>query len=384
MYRIAKREHHNQQAVARGSPEETRIILNEIDKINVAFGYKQHEKPHSRQSVAQSNANSYFYPVPIGVDYNIRRPPYYRLPIAEKDNYGRSRQLVYEVRPRENARLERNERLRGLLRDIREVIVREEPTNLNKPAVGNEAEIIETISNLLPGPSQAEVEDVYDSLNESNEASNEVGDEEGEEDEVEEEYDEGTTLDPPLLNDKFLHHEFLQKQKPKTQERGFNFNTTFIKDLTEKFSKPQTTISPDSDETPLKEKPLEDYDENDPDDTEPDAEIEGIKAPWSAYLPGGPNSQRDILRGGGLIIQRLRVRNGSIAVAGMTHTFFTRVNSPRVLTFNLNNLLFFFQIFRTWRCSYCWKWRNRNCWTRRSCHYPSQKSDNRRARSSSL
>jgi len=180
------------------------------------------------------------------------------------------------------------------------------PENQQETVEGEVSTLIETISNILPGPTPEEVEDAYDSLDESNENSNEVEDEDEEEEFV------GTTLNPPLMNDKFLHQEFLSL-KPKRQEteRGFNFSNSFIKNLTDKFSKQPSYGADLPEPIKLEEKPLPDYD-----DDQDDAEIEGLKAPWSGFLVGGPTNQKELLKGGGLIIQRLRVRNGSIAVAG--------------------------------------------------------------------
>lgn len=182
-------------------------------------------------------------------------------------------------------------------------------------------EVVEGLIDVLPGPSAEEIEDAYDNLSgESGEAQEEDADDF-------EENIPDTTLNPPLINDKFLHQEFLQKNSnSQSHTRSFNFSSnSFIKGISDKFSKIKgnastTAAGADVDRRHdhgienLSEKPLQDYDDDD--DGQDDAYIEGIKAPWSGFAVAGPANQKDVLKGGGLIIQRLRVRNGSIAVAG--------------------------------------------------------------------
>lgn len=358
--------------VPRGSPEETRRILNEIEKINMAFGYtRKSEVTVPRQSVTPQN---YFYPRPVvGPSFlQNRRPtfdkspmrgartrtwspfeettyyysvPYVRVPLVEK------RPLMGFVQDN-NARTLTKNLLRSELVtktiEVREpkalvnsIDVKEtEPEEPEAPIseydseeeIEQEAapELVEGLINVLPGPNAQEIEDAYDSLSESNEAL------ESAEEEQEEEIP-ATTINPPLVNDKFLHQEFLQKTPmAPTQLRGFNFSNPFIKGISDRFNKNKNCSITEEhrnseDMEALSEKPLPDYEED-------DAYIEGSKAPWSGFAVAGPANQKDVLKGGGLIIQRLRVRNGSIAIAvagKCTSLFFIQVAFLTILLFFL-------------------------------------------------
>lgn len=342
----------------------------------MAFGYtKKSEVSVPRQSLTPQN---YFYPRPVAPGPSFlqnRRPPYSKVPMRgefsravqprtfEETTYYYSvpyvRVPLLEKRPiteieESNARTITRDLLRNSL-VTKAIEVRESKNldnNIDEKPAGNQKKpdpnreevdqdpddhieeydseeleqetleqvdpaVVEGLINVLPGPSAQEIEDTYDNISGESAESAESGEAQEEEYDLEEQIPV-TTLNPPLINDKFLHQEYLQKAKNENgHTRSFNFSSnSFIKGISDKFSKRKGNSTGAEDRNHeesdnLSEKPLQDYD-----DEEDDAVIEGIKAPWSGFAVAGPTNQKEVLKGGGLIIQRLRVRNGSIAVAG--------------------------------------------------------------------
>lgn len=359
--------------VQRGSPEETRRILNEINKINQAFGYTRKSPDIALPRQGPGNTN-YFYPRPIyqpAFIQNSKRPPYNREhprhnrqmnPFKEQTYYYPSQyiQLPFEFHPIDLGKVSRRlivpymqkgfkrpivvkdafsesnqfivpskgVRIPKMMEELKtemKVVVTTTEKVMEVRQQGYEYEdeepigIIESIVKVIAGPSPQEEEEVENYENyDSNEESNEI-------EEDDEDISNVPTLNPPLLNDKFIHsgpfNDEINKSQSIHESRGFNFSTpNFIKNLTEKFSKPSTMMplaqnvilehgSNIGVDVTLREKSQEDYDSE-------ETSIEGLRAPWGGVFPGGPQSQRDVLKQGGLIIQRLRVKNGSIAVAG--------------------------------------------------------------------
>lgn len=352
----------------RGSPEETRRILNEINKINQAFGYTRKSPDIALPRQGPGNTN-YFYPRPVyqpAFIQNSKRPPYNReqprhnramdqtsyfypssyiqLPVefhpVSFGKYDRRRLIVPYTRKgfqgpivvkdlssKTGVRVPKT--MEELQTDMKNTgtATTEKTTELRQEGYEYEDEepigIIESIVKVIAGPSPQEEEETENYENyDSNEESNEI-------EEEDEEVSNVPTLNPPLSNDKFIHHGSFKDESNTNQNtpesRSFNFSTpNFIKNLTDKFSKP-STVSPVSAsqqsvilehgtnievDVALREKSQEDYDDSE------ETSIEGLRAPWGGVFPGGPQSQRDVMKQGGLIIQRLRVKNGSIAVAG--------------------------------------------------------------------
>lgn len=270
-----------------------------------------------------NKAQSYLYPTQL-----VQLPLKFHHTSYSKKNKGINRPIIVQdifftknQNSRENKRLPKT--MKALRTDTKTLESKEKATNLREKEYEYEdedsVELIESIVKVIAGaPTQEEEEEIenyenYDSIEESNEV-----DEENEENFI------TPTLNPPLLNDKFIHNEQFSDDSQKIQSRSFNFTTpNFIRNLTEKFSKPNsppvkdvvmehgTDIAVDVD---LKEKSQEDYDDS------AETSIEGLRAPWGGVFPGGIQSQRETLKQGGLIIQRLRVKNGSIAVAGTIYT----------------------------------------------------------------
>lgn len=338
----------------RGSPEETRRILNEIKKINQAFGYtrKNPDIALPRQGPSSGNTN-YFYPRPVyqpAFIQNSKRPPYVRgnqgrhnrgMGLYKKGTYFYPSQYLqlplnfypisYGV-PYEGRGFKRpivvedvGARIPKTMEELKTDMnggESKKPTKLRQEGYSEYEDeepigIIESIVKIVAGPSPQEEEEEGENYEnyDSNEESNETEEEDERNPNV-------PTLNPPLLNDKFIHTSFKDgpnKDSNVPEARSFNFSTpNFIKNLTDKFSKPSTVTpvilqegSNIGIDVAISKKSEEDYGDSE------ETSIEGLRAPWGGVFPGGPQSQRDALKQGGLIIQRLRVKNGSIAVAGM-------------------------------------------------------------------
>lgn len=364
----------------RGSAEETRRILNEINKINQAFGYtRKSDIALPRQGPANSN---YFYPRPVyqpPVIQNSKRPPYnrdqvrysrdlnpfkaemyyypspylrlpifkrdkafvssipspYKIGLFEKQSYFKAPIYVKEAYLMNNhiRKLNKNGRFPKHMSSSQDSKKTKSNTNTEYRQEQEDSDedfdqgLVETIVKVISRrPEKEEPEDAYDY---SNEVSNE-----GEE---EEETPDAPIPDPsqvPVTNDKFLNKDYLNKNNNEmrlpgqVETRSFNFSTpVFIKNLTDRFSKPQIS-TPNSMVSIVEEGqnievgPAPKEDDISEYDSDEDAYIEGLRAPWSGAFPAGPKNQKEMLQHGGLIIQRLRVKNGSIAVAGSTAYLF--------------------------------------------------------------
>jgi Domain of unknown function (DUF4774) len=348
-------------AEKRGSMEETRRILQEIDRINVALGYtkrmslafprvasgegyfypRQQFRPefltkrrenynqntirmNNQRAIYPFNNQNYYYPAPYlqlpgdGKSQNFRSNKYFYpliyaplnvLPYDmrhfndEKGNDGSIKLGTIVVLPKESNEL--NEREPKAVDEMSDIEIEKKATrNKTKPGQA-EPSLIDQIVNYVP-----------DALGLSDE----------DEDERQESVISTTRL-PAIKNDKFLNlalkkhpHESddsdrkLPPPLPFNANRAFNFSNPIEK--LQNFTK-QFSVKPKSDN--LKETTPEDPSTMSPEDLEDAADekaenAEDEKSPFGFAF--GPKQQLQTYKEGGLIIQRLKVRRGGIAIAG--------------------------------------------------------------------
>lgn len=354
----------------RGSLEETRRILQEIERINLSLGYKkrmtlafprvasgegyfyprQQFRPefltrprenfnqnairmNNQRAIYPFNNQNYFYPTPylqVPVDEKIHafksNKYFYPLVYApinvmpydyekfkdDKEADGSIRLGTIVVLPSD----ESSERESKALESSRKAEATKKPESLKKSGRGkpkaeqSESSLIDQIVNYVP-----------DALGLSDD------DDDDAQDERQEIVIVSTTRLPIIKNDKYLNLALKKNQQeveedeenrklppplPSNVNRAFNFSNPIEK--LQNFTK-QFTVSPTEN---LKEVTMVSSTAS-PDDIEDaafdKAEIkEDEKSPFGFAF--GPKQQLQTYKEGGLIIQRLRVRTGGIAIAG--------------------------------------------------------------------
>jgi hypothetical protein len=340
----------------RGSMEETRRILQEIDRINVALGYtlrmsfafprvasgegyfypRQQFRPefltkkrenfgpriNYQRAITPFNNQNYYYPA-----------PYLQLPLDGKSQvfktnkyfyplvYAPLNVLPYPIKEKEFNGKKYNDgsiklgTIVVLPREENEISDRE-PKSVDEAVKSSETE--KKITKNKQKPEQSLIDQLV----------NYVPDALGLSDDDEDERQvESTTRLPAIKNDKYLNlslkkhpHENndgdrkLPPPLPINANRAFNFSNPIekLQNFTKQFSvapkseslKETTTVDPSM----LSQDDLEDVLD------EKSEALEDQKSPFGFAF--GPKQQLQTFKEGGLIIQRLRVRHGGIAIAG--------------------------------------------------------------------
>lgn len=360
-------ESENQELERRGSMEETRRILKEIDKINLSLGYTKRtpfnfprltmdgyfyprqdfrpefltkpklnlNRPAHQKSINPFNEQMFYYPAPY-LHTPLRDAPMRFIP-------------VYPVRINSNSiKSDKKMKVDDSVR-LGTIIVLPSKDQRDGRSMEKKKELVALKAHKIKNNSGKKAEYEYDddSIIEEFAEYEALGipealgiTDDDEEDNDEERQVTTTTALPILVNDKFLNilkkgegedieeddddvEDYVEvgvrKFKPPSL-RAFNISNTFnisnqfekFQNFTKKFSivrgqeeslKESTTDSPGNDEIDYQET-MEEQQENKEDE----------KSPFVNYLR--PRDQAQLFKEGGLIIQRLRVRHGGIAIAG--------------------------------------------------------------------
>lgn len=375
----------------RGSLEETRRILQEIDRINLSLGYKkrmtlafprvapgegyfyprQQFRPefltkqrinynqntlrmNNRRAIYPFNNQNYYYPTPylqapvdgkthafktnkyfyplVYAPFNIL-PFDYRKSHNDKDSDGSIKLGTIVVMQEDEDKFEREPKA---VAESQKVVTEKKSGNIKEKPESqpeNELSLIEDIVNYVP-----------DALG--------FSEEEEEEDEKQDEVVPKLKL-PVIKNDKYLNLA-LKKHPDETDDedrklpppmpsnaniRAFNFSNPIekLQNFTKQFQfasrqemLKETTESPNN----LQETPedIEEAAEEKADDKEDE------KSPFGFAF--GPQQQLQTYKEGGLIIQRLRVRHGGIAIAGPGGVATVINANIRLWSFFLNRVCF--------------------------------------------
>ncbi|XP_021696186.1 uncharacterized protein LOC5565102 isoform X2 [Aedes aegypti] len=341
----------------RGSIEETQRILQEIDRINIALGYKkkqevafprtsnfnegyffprpvyqplnfrttasptamfkQFDAPQVVSTVDPFRAQVYYYPAPYmhlplpddprsfemkkSRDLPVRTSPQiYVLPIAVPAANGKGTEIRYVPSTIDFGTLRS---FHGKGRSLNGGDAEEEQSRQGKGVVDDVASVVED-------------EKIEEELLEEVLEAVDYG---LEDDEESKKKKQATTTNPPLQNDKFMNGKFLSGESDEKDDdlepalqmmilnrgrnRSFNLTATF-QNFTNRFNM-QSTTSPRT-ALPSEIKDLKEIPDGSDNDIAGDE-----KSPF-----GGLFNRQTEPSSGGLVIQRLRVRQGGIAIAG--------------------------------------------------------------------
>lgn len=324
----------------RGSPEETRRIIQEIEKINHSLGYRRRPS-YAYPRVSPPSAEGYFYPrqtfrpefltkpKPIHIRFNGQRAinpfsnqnyfyptPYLQAPQSKSPEFY---PLIYAP-----INLGPFEVQKG------GSIVNDGSVKLGTIVVLPEDESENRVAKAIDGTKKAK-QNKLDKKEEKRptlleEIARIVGDEQLRQAASQ---TRSTVRAPMVKNDKFMNLDAMKDQKleqgsrtpqpvPHNLHRAFNFTSSIerIQNFTNKFQVFQGNEKSDSvttenltETTSLSPLDVEEELEEAKDDKEDE------KSPFG-LLAFGPQQQLSTFKEGGLIIQRLRVRQGGIAIAG--------------------------------------------------------------------
>lgn len=386
----------NDYSEKRGSLEETRRILQEIDRINMALGYT---KKMSLAFPRVASGEGYFYPrqqfrpefltkrreipsqnmlrmnnqraiYPFNNQQYYYPAPYLQVPINGKSQNFKSNKYFYplvyaplNVLPYDLMKSNERDADGSIKLGTIVVLPKEEieSTGRSPKAVIEAIKRLENDKKSSKDKKKPENPSLLDQI--VNYELEALGLAEEEEDDRQEEVVVSTTRLPAIKNDKFLN--LALKKHPQEDEnrkvppppvpstivnRAFNFSNPIEKfqNFTKQFSLSPAVESLRETTTVLAAPSAEDIDEaNDEkaDDREED------KSPFGFAF--GPKQQLQTYKEGGLIIQRLRVRQGGIAIAG----------PGGVAT--VNNLLFYRPNLIYGEIILGWQRRNSDCWPKR-------------------
>lgn len=382
-FRIEKQNLHHVRASRsqekRGSEEETRRILQEINRINIAMGYirprefayprvasdngyfypRQQFRPEfltkpkkNSQNLRNFNfqrainpfyAQDYFYPTPyLQVPSNAKPlkfksnklyypymvyAPYNAIPMTNKekiknDTVKLGKIVVLDVTERSPkaidmavkkpaAKIEKNNKLKLKNKQVRKESEEEEEEEEEN------SELIDQIVRIIV-PEAAALADAV-------------------EEEEKSENTPSTPKLPPLKNDKYLNLDLNDSQVGDDDEeieesrkigsapsppasnstRALSFLNSIerIQNLTSSFtfSRSNETLKKSEDLTSSTQSPEDELKEEEKEEAMDD--MEELKSPFTLF-PFGPKQQLQTFKEGGIIIQRLRVRHGGIAIAG--------------------------------------------------------------------
>ena len=341
----------------RGSMEETRRILEEIDRINLSLGYKKRmslafprvasgegyfyprqqfrpeflTKPrenfdtirmNNRRAINPFNNQNYYYPapylqVPMGGKAQAFKANNYVYPLI----YAPINALPYDFSQSRNADKDSDGSIR-----LGTIVVLPTEEQRNPKSLPEEKKTEKKGDKNKKKPTESSF---YDDI--VNIVPDALGFNDDDDDERQESIVSTTRL-PAIKNDKFLN--LALKKHPQEQDddddarknpsvkntmnRAFNFSNPIekIQNFTKQFQinhsgdhakevNMETTSAP----TPSAED-LEEAEEEKKED------LEDQKSPFGFGLAFGPQSQLENFKKGGLIIQRLKVRRGGIAIAG--------------------------------------------------------------------
>ena len=383
-FRIEKQNLHHVKSgrskEKRGSEEETRRILQEINRINIAMGYIRNSE-YAYPRVASDNG--YFYPrqqfrpefltKPGKKSQNLRNlnfqrainpfyaqdyyypTPYLQVPSNGKPLKFKSNKLYYPFiyAPYNVVSMTNKEELKNETVKLGRIVVLPESERSPKAidmGVKKPAAKIEKKNKLKLKNKQVRKESEDDEEEEEEEENAELIDQivriivpeaaaiaDAVEEEEQREVTPSTPKLPPLKNDKYLNLDLKDPQEDDDDDeievsrkigsappppapnstRALSFLNSIerIQNLTNTFTfnRNNDTFKKSEEITSSTQSPEDELKEEEKEEAMDD--MEELKSPFTLF-PFGPKQQLQTFKEGGIIIQRLRVRQGGIAIAG--------------------------------------------------------------------
>jgi hypothetical protein len=333
---------HVQRSVTaerRGSPEETKRILQEIERINHSLGYK---KKNSYAFPRVANNEGYFYPRqqfrpefltktkpvtryashrsinPFSNQNYFYPTPYLHVPTLKQQEFYPFMYAPMDFGPVEYQKIS-EEVNDGSIR-LGTIIVLPSEVERNSKSINEAQENEKQPLKKKPNKKPSSLEEI---------ANIAVRNDKDEKDQERQESEVSTVSIPMMKNDKYLNIAKMNATPdnrpssllPFNVNRAFNFTTSIekIQNFTQRFTTKVNEKSAEAGEqnnndnlvetTSLSPEDLLDEFEEKIEDKEDE------KSPFG-LLAFGPKQQLQTFKEGGLIIQRLRVRQGGIAIAG--------------------------------------------------------------------